>query len=113
MWSGANASLLSNACMQPSLCPALLRAPGKLCVSLVLCQPLPHTPLLPRTPDGFERTIATNYLGHFLLAHLLLPELQGGLRTNFIERCLSWLLLRLPYDCAACPAGLMPVLLVA
>lgn len=30
------------------------------------------------TVDGFESQIATNYLGHFLLCHLLLPLLKVG-----------------------------------
>ena len=30
--------------------------------------------------DGFERTLATNHLGHFLLTHLLLERLQDGAR---------------------------------
>lgn len=37
---------------------------------------------LETTAAGFERTFATNYLGHFLLTHLLLDRLGGGRIVN-------------------------------
>lgn len=33
-------------------------------------------PAVPRTQDGFELTVGTNHLAHFLLVNLLLPELE-------------------------------------
>ncbi len=29
-----------------------------------------------RSPEGYEISVATNYFGHFLLAHLLLDDLK-------------------------------------
>ena len=34
------------------------------------------------TDDGFESQLAINYLGHFLLCHLLLPELKAAGTKN-------------------------------
>ncbi|MDR0511442.1 MAG: SDR family NAD(P)-dependent oxidoreductase [Rikenellaceae bacterium] len=37
------------------------------------------------TEDGFEMTFATGHLGHFLLANLLLKNMQGGGRIVFVS----------------------------
>lgn len=34
------------------------------------------------TKDGFESQMAVNYVGHFLLSHLLLPQLIAGSENN-------------------------------
>jgi protochlorophyllide reductase len=45
----------------------------------VLCNAAIYMPLIKEplwSPQGYELTMATNHLGHFLLCNLLLPELQ-------------------------------------
>ena len=37
------------------------------------------------TEDGFENHIATNYLGHFLLSHLLFPSLLSAAGNGFLN----------------------------
>ncbi|WP_086617938.1 protochlorophyllide reductase [Erythrobacter tepidarius] len=57
-----------------------LRARGGALDALVLNAAvyLPRVAAPLRNPDGFELSVATNYLGHFLLANLLLPDLQAA-----------------------------------
>jgi len=37
-----------------------------------------------RSPEGFEISVATNYFGHFLLANLMLPDLQKATAPRLI-----------------------------
>ena len=41
------------------------------------------------TKDGFESHFAVNYLGHFLLTHLLLPQLRMAGREGQAARIVS------------------------
>jgi len=45
------------------------------------------------TEDGWEGQLATNYLGHFLLTHLLLPQLasSGDARVVSVSSCASYM----------------------
>jgi protochlorophyllide reductase len=54
------------------------QASGRALDALV-CNAAVYLPLLKepmRSPEGYEISVATNYLGHFLLANLLLPDLR-------------------------------------
>lgn len=54
------------------------RATGKELDALV-CNAAVYMPLLKEpkySPDGYELSVATNHLGHFLLCNLLLPDLK-------------------------------------
>lgn len=54
------------------------RASGRLLDALV-CNAAIYLPLLKeplRSPEGYELTVATNHLGHFLLCNLLLEDLK-------------------------------------
>jgi protochlorophyllide reductase len=57
---------------------AAFQASGRSLEALV-CNAAVYLPLLKepaRSPEGFEISVATNHLGHFLLMNLLLPDLR-------------------------------------
>ncbi|OYY63160.1 protochlorophyllide reductase [Sphingomonas sp. 28-62-11] len=57
---------------------AAFRASGRPLDALV-CNAATYLPLLKepaRSPEGYELSVATNYLGHFLLANLMLDDLK-------------------------------------
>ncbi|HLO51311.1 MAG TPA: protochlorophyllide reductase [Kamptonema sp.] len=61
------------------------RASGKSLEALV-CNAAIYMPLLKaplRSPDGFELSVATNHLGHFLLCNLMLEDLK---RSQYQDR---------------------------
>jgi protochlorophyllide reductase len=45
---------------------------------------LPRLEAPMRSPEGYEISVATNYFGHFLLANLLLPDLQKAKAPRLI-----------------------------
>lgn len=50
-----------------------------LALDALVCNAATYMPLLKkpaRSPEGYELSVATNHLGHFLLCQLLLPDLQ-------------------------------------
>lgn len=60
------------------------RATGRSLDALV-CNAAIYMPLIKeplRSPEGFELTMATNHLGHFLLANLLLDDLKHAASTS-------------------------------
>lgn len=60
------------------------RASGKSLDALV-CNAAIYMPLLKeplRSPEGFELSVATNHLGHFLLCNLLLEDLKNSPSSN-------------------------------
>ena len=37
------------------------------------------------TKDGYESQFAVNYLGHFLLTHLLIPQLKAAAKSSKVN----------------------------
>jgi protochlorophyllide reductase len=61
------------------------RATGRT-LEAVVCNAAIYMPLLKEplfSPEGYELSMATNHLGHFLLCNLLLPDLQ---RSTYSDR---------------------------
>jgi protochlorophyllide reductase len=65
---------------------AAFRASGRALDALV-CNAATYLPLLKepaRSPEGYELSVATNYLGHFLLANLMLGDLQRATAPRLV-----------------------------
>jgi protochlorophyllide reductase len=65
---------------------AAFRASGRALDALV-CNAATYLPLLKepaRSPEGYELSVATNYLGHFLLANLMLDDLQRATAPRLV-----------------------------
>ncbi len=58
------------------------RSLDALVCNAAIYMPLIKEPL--RSPEGFELTVATNHLGHFLLANLLLDDLKHATAARLI-----------------------------
>ena len=59
-------------------------------LSALVCNAAVYLPLLKepmQLPEGYEISVATNHLGHFLLGHLLMPDLQKD--TGFVPRLIT------------------------
>jgi NAD(P)-dependent dehydrogenase (short-subunit alcohol dehydrogenase family) len=52
---------------------------------LVLNAGIASVPQREQTEDGFERQLATNYLGHFALAGLLLPQINSVYGSRIVQ----------------------------
>lgn len=62
------------------------RESGRALDALV-CNAATYLPLLKepaRSPEGYELSVATNYLGHFLLANLMLDDLQRATAPRLV-----------------------------
>jgi protochlorophyllide reductase len=55
------------------------------------------------TPDGFELSVGTNHLGHFLLANMLMEDLKASPAEK--ARCVWCMLLTHRYETCVCVGG--------
>ena len=61
-----------------------IRAEGEPVDLLILNAGIAAVPTREESADGFERQLATNYLGHFALTGLLLPALRAASDTRIV-----------------------------
>ncbi len=61
------------------------RNDGQPIDTLVLNAGIFAVPLREETEDGFERQLATNYLGHFALTGLLLPSIRSETSSRIVQ----------------------------
>jgi len=62
-------------------------AANGVALDALICNAATYLPQLKtpmRSPDGYEISVATNYLGHFPLANLMLPDLQKSAAPRLV-----------------------------